>query len=229
MRGGDGDDVLIGGTARDVIFGGDDNDTLEGGRGNDDLTGDEGSDTYRFVGSQLGVDAVFEDAAGDDDDSEDIDTLNFSGLAGAINVDLALTSEQVVNSSHLRLRLSSSTGIENVVGTAFEDTIKGNSRDNVLRGEGLKDRIYGRDGNDTLLGGGGDDHMFGEGGFDRLEGGAGRDFLDGGVDGFADELVGGGDRDTFVLRKRRGSDPGPLEQSLVDYNSALDAIIWGYY
>jgi Ca2+-binding RTX toxin-like protein len=71
--------------------------------------------------------------------------------------------------------------------------------------------------------------MFGEGGFDRLEGGAGRDFLDGGVDGFADELVGGGDRDTFVLRKRRGSDPGPLEQSLVDYNSALDAIIWGYY
>jgi Ca2+-binding RTX toxin-like protein len=228
LHGDEGDDTLTGGTARDIIFGGDDDDTLQGGRGNDELHGGEDDDIYLFAGSLLGNDDVFEDD--DEDNDEDVDTLDFTGFAGGgINLDLSLTTERVINAGDLTLQLSSSRGIENVIGTAFEDTIRGNSRDNNLRGEGLKDRIYGGEGDDTLIGGSGDDHMFGEGGFDRLEGGTGRDFLDGGVDGFADELVGNGDRDTFVLRKRRGSDPGPLEQSLVDYNSALDALIWGYY
>jgi Ca2+-binding RTX toxin-like protein len=231
MRGEDGDDTLVGGTARDVIFGGEDDDILEGKFGNDELHGGEDNDTYRFSGRLLGNDDVIENPSDeDDDDDEDIDTLDFTGFSGGgIDIDLSLTTERVINAGDLTLQLSSSRGIENVVGTEFEDFIRGNSRDNELRGEGLKDRIYGRDGDDTLLGGGGDDHMFGEGDFDRLEGGAGRDFLDGGLDGFADELVGDGDRDTFVLRRRRGSDPGPLEQSLVDYSSALDALIWGYY
>jgi Ca2+-binding RTX toxin-like protein len=224
MDGGEGDDTLTGGTARDVIFGGDDNDTLEGRAGNDELNGGEDDDVYRFSGSLLGNDDVIEDAF------EDVDTLDFTGFAGGgINLDLSLTTERVINAGDLTLQLSSSTGIENVIGTAFEDTIRGNSRDNNLQGQGLKDRIYGGDGDDTLIGGAGDDHLFGECDFDRIEGGTGRDFLDGGLDGLADELVGNGDRDTFVLRKRRGSDPGPLEQSLVDYNSATDALIWGYY
>lgn len=223
MFGEGGNDTLTGGSARDVLNGGANADTLEGRAGDDDLTGGTGSDTYRFFGSLLGTDVVNEAA------NADVDKLDFSGLLGGINVDLSRTTQQVVNSPHLTLRLSSSTGIENVVGTAFDDTIRGNSRNNELRGEGLNDRIFGGAGADTLLGGAGNDSLSGEGGLDTLDGGADRDILDGGFDGLRDVLIGGAGVDTFVLHRLRGSNPGPTEQTLSDYNSAVDLLMTAFH
>ena len=61
------------------------------------------------------------------------------------------------------------TGIENVVGSNFNDTITGDNLANVLAG---------LDGNDTLNGGGGNDTLIGGAGADVLNGGAGIDTAD---------------------------------------------------
>ncbi|MGD9783747.1 MAG: hypothetical protein AB7E80_04900 [Hyphomicrobiaceae bacterium] len=77
------------------------------------------------------------------------------------------------------------TGVENVTGGTFDDTIHGDAADNVLRGGGGDDILGGADGDDTLDGG------FGQ---DKLDGGAENDTLEGGHG--ADELVGGDGIDT---------------------------------
>src|SRR4029077_1714519 len=45
-----------------------------------------------------------------------------------------LTTTQVVNPGNLSLTLSSATGIENVVGSRYADTLYGNTRDNNFLG-----------------------------------------------------------------------------------------------
>jgi Ca2+-binding RTX toxin-like protein len=68
--------------------------------------------------------------------------LDFSNLKGGVTLNLASTGPQAV-SSGLTLTLSSDTGIENVVGTAFADSIAGNSRDNTLLGADQPDDRVG--------------------------------------------------------------------------------------
>ncbi|MCG8564040.1 MAG: hypothetical protein MI747_03060, partial [Desulfobacterales bacterium] len=60
------------------------------------------------------------------------------------------------------------TGIENVVGTAFDDTLTGDNTGN---------RLEGGAGNDLLSGLGGDDTLVSSGGDDRLSGGEGSDIF----------------------------------------------------
>jgi Ca2+-binding RTX toxin-like protein len=152
-------------------------------------------------------------------------------------VNLASTATQVVN-SQLSLRLSSATGIENVLGTSFNDIIRGNTRDNELFGFGGDDdlfgnagvdSLYGGDGNDDLFGEAGNDWLFGEAGLDTLNGGADNDFLDGGQDGKIDRLTGGTGQDTFVKYRKRFIPTFDFEQSVLDYNSAVDTVLTRYY
>lgn len=170
MRGGDGDDVLIGGSG---------NDTLEGDAGDDTLSGLGGNDTYLFSGPRwLDFDNdVINDVGGGED------TLDFSQLPFAVNIDLASTGQQTVErfqsgativngqvwsllvlvygqvfESRLDLRLgtapfSNSTGIERVKGSEFNDVLRGNELANRIYGRGGIDRIEGRAGNDYLSGG----------------------------------------------------------------------------
>jgi Ca2+-binding RTX toxin-like protein len=241
LNGGIGNDILIGGAANDVLDGGANNDTLIGNGGNDELIGGTGNDTYGFLGTQLGSDVVFENA------SVDVDTLYFGGLNAAVNVNLATTSAQVVNAD-LTLRLTSATGIENVDGTRFNDTIRGNSRNNVLKGDLGIDALYGFEGDDDLFGGNdtdylyggigsddlfgeqGHDYLYGELGRDNLDGGADNDLLDGGQDGLADSLKGGAGRDIFVqYKKRMGALTITEKETLVDYNSWFDLLGTKYY
>lgn len=184
IHGGGGGDTINGGGGRDFIFGeggldtlngrgGDD--VLEGGASADTLAGGGGSDRYVFSGGTLGSDTISEPLA-----NGAKDRLDFTSFIGAINLDLAVTTAQTVRASHLTLTISNNTLVEEVLGSAFGDTIKGNSRDNLL---------VGRDGNDTLLGRGGDDYLRGVDGNDTLNGGAGRDRLYGGDN--TDTLIGG--------------------------------------
>jgi Ca2+-binding RTX toxin-like protein len=71
-------------------------------------------------------------------------------------------------------------GIENVIGTSFNDTITGDSADNRLEGRGGDDIISGGAGNDMLLGGEGNDIIDGGDGNDTLIAGQGNDTLKGG-------------------------------------------------
>jgi Ca2+-binding RTX toxin-like protein len=235
--GGGGDDELYGGSGIDTLDGGANNDRLEGGRGNDTLTGGTGNDTYVFAGSSLGIDTVNEAA------NVDVDTLDFSQITTGsiglgIGVDLASTAQSVVCLGNLSLRLSSSSGIENVLGTNYMDFINGNVRNNVLKGFGGQDYIYGRGGADDLFGGAGNDFLFGEAGNDRLYGEAGADNLDGGADadyldgGYfptfgtptgRDQLTGGTGADTFV-RHRVQLQPSLRHEDFRDFNPAIDRV-----
>ena len=135
IRGGDGDDViggddygdfLYGDAGNDIISGGLGNDALEGGAGDDQLTGNTGNDTYRFGAGTLGSDTVTEAA------NTESDWLDFTSLGQAATVDLAITTSQNVASGVLSLTLTSNTGIENVRGSAFGDTISANTRSNIF-------------------------------------------------------------------------------------------------
>ena len=141
LIGNEKDNQIYGLGGNDTIYGLGGNDTLVGGLGDDSLIGGTGNDWYAFYGTSVESDVVVEAA------NLDVDTLDFSGRGVAVTVDLSSTAVQTYDGSS-KIQLSSSTGLENIVGTNFADTLTGNSRDNQIAGLG---------GNDTLTGAAGDD------------------------------------------------------------------------
>ncbi|MCA9262764.1 MAG: hypothetical protein KDA60_02905 [Planctomycetales bacterium] len=180
LRGGSNDDIIWGEGGNDSIYGGTGNDVLNGGADNDTLHGNGGNDTYLFLGGSyysLPADQVFTIDEGTDTIYElansDADTLDFGGVSEGITIDLADTGSSRFQQVHdgLVLRLMNSNGLENVEGTPYNDTIRGNGRPN---------RIDAGYGSDTLEGRGGDD---------RLDGSRGRDFYVFGDDATGDDEV----------------------------------------
>lgn len=163
LYGEDGDDILIGdatgqqavdllngGNGKDVLSGDDGNDILRGQAGNDSLFGGDGNDLL-FGGS--GND-VYDGGAG-------IDTVSFVASQNAITVDLSLTSKQDTGDG-----LESFVGIERLIGSKFDDILRGASDGNVLNGGDGNDKLYGEYGRDILDGGAGNDLLDGGNGFD---------------------------------------------------------------
>lgn len=118
-QGGGGGDLLATGLGRDTLMGSAGDDSLNGGPGDDMLQGGAGADTlYGGAGR---------------------DTASYAGATSGVTVSLATQRE---------------TGgdvlfaIENLRGSAHDDSLTGDDGDNVLDGHG---------GNDTLAGGAGDD------------------------------------------------------------------------
>ncbi|MCY3013638.1 MAG: autotransporter-associated beta strand repeat-containing protein [Planctomycetota bacterium] len=125
--------------------------TVDGWTGSATLTGGAGNDSYAFVGTESASVTIVEGA------NTDTDTLDFSGLLnGGVSLDLAATAAQTL-ASGLTLTLSSATGIENVIGTALDDTLLGNSRDNSFTGLAGNDTVAGLSGDDRFDGGAGTD------------------------------------------------------------------------
>jgi Ca2+-binding RTX toxin-like protein len=115
LRGNSGDDSLIGGLGQDTLSGAAGNDLLEGGRGGDLLDG--GPDIFGF-GAR--------------------DTATYVNAAGPVRADLlapVLNSGEAAGDSYI--------SIENLIGSAFADTLSGNNFGNVLEGGGGGDRLVG--------------------------------------------------------------------------------------
>lgn len=211
--GGSGIDTLIGIEAAsgspfgDTLVGTDNHDQFYGQAGNDSLVGLGGHDVFR---GDAGNDTV--------DGGSGIDQMSYQYDAGAVRVDLAITGPQDTGGAGIDQLI----GIEQVVGSAFNDTISGDGVGNLLSGFTGNDSLSGRAGNDTLFlgegndtgaGGDGDDYIDGDNGNDSVDGGsgndtlivgagsdtaaggAGNDFLSGGAD--ADSLSGGDGSDTL--------------------------------
>ncbi len=217
LNGEDGDDTFIGGGGGDIISGGVGNDTANGGDGGDRIDGGVGDDSLRgdagddFLMGGLGNDAL---TGGDG-----LDTADFSGAAGVVNVNLNSTGAQNTGSGSDTL-----ASIENVIGAGGNDKLTGNALTNVLDGGAGNDVISGQAGADTLKGGLGNDSLFGGDGDDFLIGGEGTDTMQGnlGADSFvltslADSMVGAG-RD-LISDFEQGSD-------LIDLR-LIDAITGG--
>ena len=156
-------DRITGNSRSNRLSGNEGNDIISGWLGSDQLIGGPGDDTYLFGGATAGgeVDTIVETA------SLDSDTLDFSSRTGAVTVNLAAGSQQIVHTDR-SLILGSSLAIENVIGGSGNDSLSGNTRGNVLVGNG---------GNDTLIGNRGRDLLIGGTGLDTISGGDDEDIL----------------------------------------------------
>ncbi|MFJ4247705.1 retention module-containing protein [Pseudomonas sp. NPDC089741] len=151
LTGTSGDDVLVAGTGDNILNGGDGNDVLTAGSGNNELHGGAGND---LLYSGPGNDLL--------DGGTGIDTASYAHATAGVTVNLGLLGAQ----NTLGAGTDTLTGIENLVGSNFNDTLTGDNNNNVING-GL--------GNDILNGGGGDDLLIGGMGNNTLTGGPGAD------------------------------------------------------
>jgi Ca2+-binding RTX toxin-like protein len=177
-------DVLTGDDGENFLNGLQGNDTLKGGGGDDLLYGSYGNDTLKGGG---GADRIRGDAG--------IDTVSYAESSAAVEVSLASGFGHGGDAHGDRL-----TDVENLTGSAHDDTLSGSKDGNVIKGNDGNDDIRGGDGADTIRGGNhhdalhgedGDDTLRGDGGSDKLVGGSGRDSLHGGTgaDGFVWEAT----------------------------------------
>jgi Ca2+-binding RTX toxin-like protein len=138
-------------------------DLLDGGAGNDQLFGGAGND--QLLGG-----------AGDDllDGGDGRDLANYGPAPGPVFVDLTAGTATGADGNDTLV------GIEDVLGSNYDDILTGDGGYNVLNGAGGDDILYGAGGDDTVMDGEGNDQLFGQDGNDQLIGGIGDDLLDGG-------------------------------------------------
>ena len=138
---GDGNDAITGNSSanwilgmrgNDSLSGGDGNDRLDGGNGNDVLDGDGGAD---ILNGGLGS-----------------DTITYVGSMAAVFVNLSTGAASGGEAAG-----DTFSGIENIIGSALNDTLTGDANANQLTGGDGADRLVGLGGADTLTGGAGAD------------------------------------------------------------------------
>jgi Ca2+-binding RTX toxin-like protein len=150
IYGGAGNDSINGNSGNDTLYGEAGNDSINGGTGSDTIYGGDGNDI--FSGLDTG-DVV--------DGGADTDLLDYSA-AYAVTANLTTGSTTGNNGTH------SHSNIENITGSIYADTLRGNSGANVLKGGNGNDTLYGEDGNDELEGGAGSDTLDGYSGDDTF-------------------------------------------------------------
>ena len=155
--------TLTGGAGTDRLNGMGGDDTLVGGDGRDRLEGLAGNDVLR---------------GGPGRDVVDYSAFFSVNLLVGVHVDLRRGRATGDGADIL-------AGLEDVLGSGFDDTIAGDREANALIGRGGRDRLSGGGGRDMLAGGAGRDLLSGDGGDDvliardgtrdRLRGGPGED------------------------------------------------------
>ena len=85
------------------------------------------------------------------------DTVSYEHAGAAVTVSLATTAAQNTGGAGT----DTLSGFENLMGSAFNDTLTGSTAANVLMGLAGNDTLNGGAGADTLIGGGGNDTMNG--------------------------------------------------------------------
>ena len=208
VTGGDGNDKITGNAGANKLEGGGGDDRLSGMAANDTLSGGDGND-------------VLEGGLGDDsiDGEADSDTASYKSSTIGVTVDL---SQQGAAQNTIGAGSDTLNNIENLIGSAKNDTLTGDDFDNVIEGGLGNDMLAGGIGTDTLSYAGSvaavtvslailvQQNTVGAGldtatGFENLTGGAGADKLTGDdkdnvLSGGAgnDTLTGGDGTDTYI-------------------------------
>jgi Ca2+-binding RTX toxin-like protein len=183
LEGRGGDDVLNGRAANDTLDGGAGSDTASyadaagavsidlaagvasGGAGNDTLIGIENVQGSRFVDTLSGDDgdnlirgmgSADQIAGGLGDDTLDggagKDVVSYANTAARVSVDLAKGTAEGEGSDTF-------VHVESVIGSSFNDLLRGGARANDLSGGAGADRLIGGGGHDQLTGGAGADRF----------------------------------------------------------------------
>ena len=182
-------DKLVGAGGEDELNGLGGNDFLGGAGGNDELNGGAGDDTLE---GGPGADTLNGGANGSAGD-----TIAYAGSAEAVRVNLGKATATGGDAEGDVFE-----NVENIIGSAGDDWLRGDANDNRLTGLAGDDTLIGGGGgNDTLNGGAGDDTLNGGEGDDTLIGGAGADLLTGGPG--ADTLSYAGSDGAVDIRLRR--------------------------
>nr|WP_292931714.1 peroxidase family protein [Novosphingobium sp. PASSN1] len=157
-----GNDTYSGTLNGDIIFGLAGNDTINGLAGNDILDGGDGAN---LLNGGDGDDTLI---AGSGNDvltgGIGVDTVSYASATVAVTVNLATTTQQNTGGGGR----DTITGAENVIGSAFNDSLTGTAANNTLSGAAGSDTLNGAAGNDTLAGGLGNDTLTGGVGKDTI-------------------------------------------------------------
>ncbi len=143
LMGSDTLNTIIGLDGADWIFGRGQNDDLQGNEGNDVIDGGHGNDRI--------------------DGGNGLDSASYVTSLAAVQVDLGIQGWQYTGWTEWDYL----TNIENLVGSVFDDILRGDANNNVIRAGAGNDTVEGRDGNDVLVGSVGGDHLDGGLGTDR--------------------------------------------------------------
>lgn len=119
------DNHLVGDANANDIRGFGGNDTMLGGAGSDTLSGGNGNDRL--------------------DGGTGTDTVSYADAGSAVRVSLAITTAQATLGAGTDTLIS----LENITGSAYNDTLTGSSGNNVLDGDAGNDTMAGGAGNDT--------------------------------------------------------------------------------
>jgi Ca2+-binding RTX toxin-like protein len=123
------DDSITGSPENDNIFGSDGNDSMTGGPGG---TAPDGADAF--------------------DGGNGIDTVSYAGATAGLFAgleDSGFNSNAAAGDSYI--------GVENLIGTSFNDVLYGDGSVNIVKGGAGNDLLVGKAGGDTLDGGVGSD------------------------------------------------------------------------
>lgn len=205
------------------------NDRLAGTAANDHFYGGNGDDVFLGMG---GFD-TYEGGYG-------FDIVDFSWAVSRIAINLSQTgyrSQQNTGAGGYAIIFD----IEGIIGSRFDDDLRGFLADNRLDGGDGNDYLFGDPGADTLIGGTGNDTLQGGTGNDSLLGGTGNDKLEGqtendylagdaGNDWMSggagnDTLLGGDGNDTLIGGAGVDYVDGGNGTDLVTFDDATKAII----
>ncbi|MPT49037.1 MAG: calcium-binding protein [Sphingobium sp.] len=168
-----GNDALYGGMFSDTLYGGSGDDLLSGGNGNDRLYGEEGNDLFIAGAGSNQIDG-----------GADTDYVSYVFAPTALTVDLQFQSENTAAAAN-----DSFVNTEGIIGSDYDDSLRGDSGNNHLIGQSGNDWLYGRGGNDILNGGSGADILHGGEGFDLADYSQGHDAASPSVAGVTADLL----------------------------------------
>jgi len=153
LLGSDYADLLAGDSAANTLEGNAGDDSLYGGAGSDSLVGGDGND-------------ILQGGSGSDrlDGGAGIDSADYSDSTSGVNVSLASSYGYGGSAAGDRL-----FAIENLFGSAYNDTLYGTSGENFLAGGTGNDFLSADSGDDTLNGGAGRDTLYGGQGMDYID------------------------------------------------------------
>lgn len=165
LTGGSGTDILTAGSGGDTLEAGTGNDLLNGGPGNDYLVAGPGNDTFNGGGGN--------------------NTLDFSLAPSGVRVNISNSFYTAPGGVLPGMSITGGwgasdvlTGIQNVVGSSFDDILVGDAGTNVLNGLAGNDYIVGGGGGDTLISGAGNSTFVAGSGNNLIRGGPGDNTVD---------------------------------------------------